>query len=136
MLKTTHTHEALFRMMVSNWINISKIHVAGSKNKIPGYLQIVIDENWVVTRAHINAPLGQRLAEELLDLHHKKVDLNDLAIIRSVYVMGVYVRVDADGTTTLVSHDMTGTSNVEKVRKYIYQHGIRWLPITSVMTGD
>lgn len=67
---------ALFTKMASEWIRGTTLGSSGTPSK----LVIAVDDDWKLINAHILAPRGDRIAEELMRSHKNNVNLRQLAV--------------------------------------------------------
>jgi hypothetical protein len=136
MATSSHSSEALFQKLVECWIGGAKV---GEK---PAHVFIRLDKDWKVVTAHINAPRGQRLAEQLLRISKGKVKLNDLNVPRTVefkpltlHVLdaSVLTEITARGHMENFSANLSGKNYMQAFIDNISALG---LPDTTIMTGD
>jgi hypothetical protein len=125
----THSASGILEQLMDRWDTV----VRGGATVV-----IVIDEHWNVTRAHIKAADGRRLASQLLADASGTFDLNELKLARHVtWEAADLARCEAllDGEGRIRRLDRN-----EKGGQYFdaFQHRLRTqgLPATRVLSGD
>jgi hypothetical protein len=125
----THSASGILEQLMDRWDTLAR----GGATVV-----IVIDEHWNVTRAHIKAADGRRLASQLLADASGAFDLNELKLARHVtWEAADLARCEAllDGEGRIRRLDRN-----EKGGQYFdaFQHRLRTqgLPATRVLSGD
>jgi hypothetical protein len=127
MESSSHSPEALFKLISEKWIG-----------GVKGHVFIRLDKNWNVLVAHIHAPRGQRLAEALLRAGGGKVNLNDLKVKRTVEFMPeklTWVWANYDENGKMVGGIRFNIFGQKYVKKYIENIRKSGLPETAILSG-
>jgi hypothetical protein len=127
--ETSHSAAGIFKTLMERFKEAAKGRVQ---------VQIAIDSDWRVVRAHITAPRGHKLAGQLLSEHSGWFDLNDLHLTRLVTWEPAELAVcealiDRRGTPRLFDRNDKGGAFMDEFRERLRAYG---LPHTRVLTGD
>jgi hypothetical protein len=127
--QTSHSAQGIFKTLMGGYSEAAK----GRAD-----VRIVIDPEWRVVRAHIKAPRGHKLADQLLSEHSGWFDLNDLHLSRHVTWEPAELAVcealiDARGTPRRFDRNAKGGRFFDEFQQRLRDGG---LPRTRVLTGD
>ena len=125
----SHSAGALFKVLFDRWKDLLR----GRQQ-----VEIVIDDQWNVLRAHIMLPEGRRLAAQLLSDGGGIFDLNDLHLTRHVvWEAADLARVEAvvspQGKAVRFDRNERGGAFMEDFQRRLRSDG---LPRTKVLSGD
>lgn len=82
------TVDQLFQFLSEKWVAVTETPWEGGRTITQSsYIRIELDENWNVTKAHINAPGGQKIADEFNDMSGG-VDPLSMNVRKLVYAEG------------------------------------------------
>lgn len=126
----SHSPEKLFQMIATLWINQSNTN---------NHLFVRINQNWEVVTAHIHAPMGQKLAEQLLKTNIGEVNLNNFKIYKKVeYAPAAltYVNMDFDSNGKSASPLTANIYGQHHVNDFLKNIRTRGFPKTKILTGD
>jgi hypothetical protein len=125
----SHSAGALFKVLFDRWKDLLR----GRRQ-----VEIVIDDQWNVLRAHIMLPEGRRLAAQLLSDGGGIFDLNDLHLTRHVvWEAADLARVEAvvspQGKAVRFDRNERGGAFMDDFQRRLRSDG---LPRTKVLSGD
>ena len=125
----SHSAGALFKVLFDRWKDLLR----GRQQ-----VEIVLDEQWTVLRAHILLPEGRRLAAQLLADGGGIFDLNNLHLTRHVVWQAAdLARVEAvvspQGKPVRFDRNEQGGAFMEDFQRRLRSDG---LPRTKVLSGD
>jgi hypothetical protein len=126
---SSHSAGALFKVLFERW----KDMIRGRQQ-----VEIVLDEQWTVLRAHIMLPEGRRLASQLLADGGGVFDLNNLHLTRHVVwnaadLAQVEAVVSPQGHAVRFERNERGGPFLEEFQRRLRNDG---LPRTKVLSGD
>jgi hypothetical protein len=116
-LKTTHSFQGLFKYVTGEWISsyFSSSNVEFTK----GYMTINVDENWNAVGAYINAPGGQKIADELKLMSNNVVSLKNFRVPITLVFRGIYyLDIAKDGSLTRARNNWFAT---DKIWNWFYE---------------
>jgi hypothetical protein len=127
--ETSHSAEGIFKTLMGRWKEAAKGRAE---------VQIVIDTDWRVLRAHIKAPYGHKLAGQLLADHSGWFDLNTLHLLRHIVwepeeLAECEAVIDGRGTLRRATRNEKGNAFFDEFREKLRTDG---LPHTRILTGD
>jgi hypothetical protein len=125
----SHSAGALFKVLFDRWTE----RLRGRRQ-----VEIVLDEQWKVLRAHIRLPDGRKMAAQLLADGGGVFDLNDLHLIRQVvWQAAELARVEAvvspQGQAIRFDRNERGGAFMDDFQRRLRTDG---LPRTKVLSGD
>jgi hypothetical protein len=125
----SHSAGALFKVLFDRWKDLLR----GRRQ-----VEIVIDDQWNVLRAHIMLPEGRRLAAQLLSDGGGIFDLNDLHLTRHVVgeaadLARVEAIVSPQGKAVRFDRNERGGAFMDDFQRRLRSDG---LPRTKVLSGD
>jgi hypothetical protein len=120
---------ALFKILVDRWQELLRGRAE---------VAIVLDQDWTVTRAHILATDGRKLATQLLDDAGGSFDLNDLHLSRHVVWQPAELAhceavLSPEGRILRTDRNEKGAPFAEDFQRRLRRDG---LPHTKVLSGD
>jgi hypothetical protein len=126
---TTHSAEWLFRSILAAW---------KEESKDTSVVQVDLDEQWTVKRAHIRGRDGKKLARQLIADNGGTFDLNELKLARRVVfrpaeLAEVEVELGPDGAIRAIKRNEKGGPYVEEITRRLRSEG---LPATRILSGD
>jgi hypothetical protein len=129
MEESSHSTAGIFKALMARWQDTAKGRAE---------VQIVLDSEWRVLRAHIKAPHGHKLAGQLLADHSGSFDLNLLHLVRQVLwepeeLAECEAVIDGRGTLRQASRNEKGGAFFDEFREKLRTDG---LPQTRILTGD
>lgn len=134
----TFSEAGLYQMMAERWISGSVIE---AETKAKGYVFIRLNKDWKVVVAHIHAPGGERLAEQLLREQGGTVNLNELKVRREVEFMPeeltwVNATFDESGHGGNVTENILAQKNPAYLKTFATKMTTIGIPPTTKLTGD
>jgi hypothetical protein len=126
---TTHSAEWLFKQILAAW---------KEETKDSSTVQLDLDEQWNVRRAHIRGRDGKKLARQLVADNGGSFDLNELKLARRIVfrpaeLAEVEVELAPDGSLRAVKSNQKGQIYVEEITRRLRTEG---LPTTRILSGD
>ena len=125
----THSASGILKELMDRWDTPARGGAA---------VVIVIDEHWNVTRAHIKAADGRRLASQLLADASGAFDLNELKVARHVTweaadLARCEALLDGDGRIRKLDRNEKGGQYFDQFQRRLRTEG---LPVTRILSGD
>lgn len=129
MVGGSHSIEGMFKQITQKWI---------AKAPKGGVVHIFLDKDWKAFAVQIKAPMGARLAEQLMKDAGGEFDLNSFKVKRRVIykpadLTFVEMDFDAAGTGSNITANIFGKNHLQAFVDNMSKKG---LPKTKVMTGD
>ena len=125
----SHSIEGQFKQISEKWIG---------KAPKGGFVQIFLDKDWKAFAVQVKAPMGARLAEQLMKDAGGEFDLNTFKVKRHVIykpadLTFVEMDFDAAGSGSSITANIFGKNHLQTFVDNMSKKG---LPKTKVMTGD